>query len=366
MTKQLPRWYILTVTLLIVALIAYYFFNILVYMLLALAISFVGRPIMNFITGFQVKGKNLPRWIGAIITILILLVIFFVGWAIFIPIIVSQARALADIDYTALQHQLEGPMSKLEEFVFRYSLIDTEGRSLADYFIFQIKHLINLTFFSDVFNNLMSFTMEVMIGFFSVLFILFFFLKDRDTFYNIINTLTPDQHEAKMAESIESIKKLLTRYFIGILVQLSIIFTIVSTGLYFVGLENFLLIAFLAAFFNIIPYVGPFIGYILGLILGISVSLDISFATELLPLVLKITAVFFVAQLVDNFFSQPFIFSNSVKAHPLEIFILIVAAGSVGGVMAMVLAIPTYTVFRVMAKEFFSDSKIIRNLTKDL
>lgn len=286
--------------------------------------------------------------------------------AVFVPLIASQAQMFAEINWQGVLDQLTPIIAELEQFVFANNLIETDGLTLTDYFIQSVKNAASFPLLGDMLNNVFSTTGSFLIGYFSVLFIMFFFLKDRDMFFNIFKALTPDEYEGKLVESFDIIKVLLTRYFLGILLQITIIFTIVGIGLWFMGIKNFLLIAFLAALFNIIPYVGPAIGYVIALVLGITVSLDLGINTALAFVVLKITVVFGIAQVTDNFFSQPFIFSNSVKAHPLEIFLLILAAGSVGGVGAMILAIPFYTVLRVIGKEFFSDNKIVKTLTRNL
>ena len=71
------------------------------------------------------------------------------------------------------------------------------------------------------------------------------------------------------------------------------------------------------------------------------------------------------AQLVDNFLSQPLIFSNRVKSHPLEIFLVILISGTLFGIVGMIIAIPTYTVIKVILQEFLSDNKIVQSLTKN-
>lgn len=366
MTNQLPRWYILTLTILVVVAVAYFFSNILAYILLAAALSFVGRPLMIFFTSLHIKDTYLPRWLSAVLTILTMMVVSVGIGAIFVPLLASQTQMFIEMDWQGVVEQLQPMIADLEEFLFANNLLETNGKTLTDYIIVQLKDLASFPVISDMLNNAMSITTNLMIGYFSVLFILFFFLKDRDLFFNIITTITPDNQESKLVESFDSIKVLLTRYFLGIMLQISIIFSIVSIGLWFVGVKNFLLIAFLAAIFNIIPYVGPLIGFIIAITLGLTVSLEMGINTTLAYLAFKIWLVFAIAQLIDNFISQPFIFSNSVKAHPLEIFLLILAAGSVGGVVAMILAIPFYTVLRVIGKEFFGESKIVQKLTRNL
>ena len=69
---------------------------------------------------------------------------------------------------------------------------------------------------------------------------------------------------------------------------------------------------------------------------------------------------------IDDFVLQPTIYSSRVSAHPLEIFIVILMAGSVGGVVGLLIAVPSYTVLRVFAKEFFSEVSLVRKLTKEI
>ena len=70
--------------------------------------------------------------------------------------------------------------------------------------------------------------------------------------------------------------------------------------------------------------------------------------------------------LIDNIVFQPVIFSNSVKAHPLEIFVVVLASGFAAGIPGMILGIPAYTVIRVLAREFFYNFKPIQKITSSL
>jgi predicted PurR-regulated permease PerM len=133
-----------------------------------------------------------------------------------------------------------------------------------------------------------------------------------------------------------------------------------------VGTSHVLIIALFAALINVIPYIGPLIGFVFGITVGVVTHLDLNFYSELLPMLGYMTIVFGVVQLLDNFVVQPMIFSNSVKAHPLEIFLVILAAGMVAGIFGMVVAIPTYTIIRVVAKEFFSQHRFVKKLTENI
>ena len=129
--------------------------------------------------------------------------------------------------------------------------------------------------------------------------------------------------------------------------------------------ENAFIIAFLCALLNLIPYLGPIIGGLLMMTLTMSSFIGADFSSVILPKTSYVMIGFVIGQLIDNFFSQPFIFSNSVKSHPLEIFIVILASGTLLGPVGMIIAIPLYTTLKVISQEFLAENKIVKSLTKN-
>ena len=95
-------------------------------------------------------------------------------------------------------------------------------------------------------------------------------------------------------------------------------------------------------------------------------GLGSDFQTEVLPTTIYVMIGFWIVQVIDNNLSQPLIFSNSVKSHPLEIFLVILSAGFLFGILGMVVAVPLYTMIKVIGKEFFPKNRIIMQLTKDI
>ncbi len=219
---------------------------------------------------------------------------------------------------------------------------------------------------TSVFGTVFGFFSNFLIAIFSIFFIAFFFLKEQGLVDRIISAIIPDKFEGKSLKAMDDATKLLIRYFLGILTQVTIITVFVSTLLGLLSVKNALLIGFFAALMNIIPYIGPIIGASFAVIITVSSNLDLSFYDQMLPLLGKVVLVFALMQMLDNFLLQPFIFSKSVKAHPLEIFIIVLVGSKFGGVLGMVLAIPVYTVFRVLAKIFLSEFKVIQSITKSI
>lgn len=178
--------------------------------------------------------------------------------------------------------------------------------------------------------------------------------------------ITPDNQTIRMNNILHDSRVMLTRYMFGLIAELLCMMILIFIGLSIFGIENALIIAVIGGFMNIIPYLGPLMGGCIGVIIGIISNLGINAFEMILPNTLEIIGVFIAANAVDNFVLQPTIYSKSVFAHPIEIFLVILMAGHIGGVIGMIVAIPSYTLIRIIAKQLLSEFKFIELLTKNL
>ena len=191
-------------------------------------------------------------------------------------------------------------------------------------------------------------------------------MKDRHLLKNGMLTLVPNGNEGRFSSSLETINNLLSRYFIGLLSQITILFVLYTLILLIFDIDNALVIAFLCALLNLIPYVGPMIGAVIMFVLSMTSNIGLDFQTEILATSLWILFWYLMAQLVDNFVSQPLIFSKTTKSHPLEIFLIIIIGGLLFGIVGMIVAVPLYTALKVILKEFLAENKIVKSLTKNI
>ncbi|MEO0526280.1 MAG: AI-2E family transporter [Bacteroidota bacterium] len=343
-----------------IVLLGYFLFEIrsvLVYITIAAVISLIGRPIVLFLRR-KLKFNNT---VAVIITMLLLVGILLGIIALFIPLLVQQGQNLSLLNIDAMQTNVENLYRELTDY-FGVSTADIE-QSIKESQVFAN---LDFGFVPNFLNAFVGALGSFSVGLFSVLFIMFFFLKDSKLFEDALMVLVPDQKESKLKNSIGTIKDLLSRYFVGLVFQILILFVIYTIVLLMFGIENAVVIAFLCALLNLIPYVGPIIGGMLMLILTMTSNLGADFSTVIVPKTTYVMIGFVIGQLVDNFFSQPFIFSSSVKSHPLEIFLIIIIGGLLFGVTGMIIAVPGYTAIKVILKEFLAENKIVKSLTKNL
>ena len=224
---------------------------------------------------------------------------------------------------------------------------------------------------SGLVGSVASLVTSAFVAIFSIVFISFFFLKEDGLFERIVCALVPDKHELTLAKTMSEIKQLLSRYFIGLIIEMIGVALIDFLGLWLIArldISYAIGIAFIAGILNVIPYVGPLIGEAIGVVFGIVLKLSsgANLDVNLWLFALLILTIMLAAQLVDNFIYQPLIYSTSIKAHPLEIFIVLLMAGHIGGTVGMLVAIPAYTIVRIVAIRFFYRYKPIQRLVPDL
>lgn len=348
----------------------WYFRSVLLYIVLAAVLSLLSKPVMKFLSSIRIKGRQLPQWLAAVLSLCLIMLVFLFIFVQVIPIVVSIVQKIT-VNLSASDYSL--PVAAFTSFVDGTNawLISHLPQLGPD---FRVENSIG-KFISSVFDlnsipglieSVASVFVSVGVAIFSVVFISFFFTKDPMLFRKIVGSMVPDSIESKVIDAIGDIEHLLSRYFVGLLIEVLGVALLNFLGLWAfarIGFNAAVSIAFITGIMNIIPYVGPLVGTVLGTILATVLKFSaVGVEVHFWAFIALLLAIFIVTQLVDNFLFQPLIYSTSIKASPLEIFIVLLIAGNLAGVFGMLVAIPAYTVARVIAVHFFSNVKAIRRL----
>jgi len=346
----------------------WYFRSIVVYVLVSGVLSFMGRPLVDLLSRIRIGKWKLPRVLSALLTLIVIWGLIALFLYIFIPLITRQINYLSTIDGSKIVELIEGPVKRMEEILTTLNP-DISGKlSVSDYIASKVEGVLNIEVIQNFMGSMVGVLGNMAVAVFSISFITFFFLKDQHLFYESILMWIPDQYVENVTRALNSIKHILTRYLIGIVIQSTCIMILITTGMTIAGIEfqQALVMGLIVGTLNIIPYVGPWLGFFIVMIMGIATHINLDFPTVVVPMVMYMMIVVAITQLIDNVVFQPVIFSNSVRAHPLEIFIVVLAAGFAAGIPGMLLGIPAYTVLRVFAREFFYGFKAIQKLTSSL
>jgi predicted PurR-regulated permease PerM len=335
---------------------------IIAYVVIAIVISFICEPVAEGLTRIRIRKWRLPDWARAMVALTSFLLLIILLVVLFSPLITSEIKIISEINSEELSLRIDEQVQRSGYDMSKY----TAGGSPAQYAVQYLQRIFSAEWLQSTFNELFGVVGNAIIGLFAVLFIAFFFLKDGFLFSRIMLTITPDNQMSKIKVILTHSHGLLRRYFLGVALQSLIMACMVGVSLYALGVQNAFLIGLFAGMVNVIPYLGPLLGASLGMLIALTTSLHLDFEAQLFPLLFKVALVFVCAQIIDAFVVQPNVLGSSVKAHPLEIFIVILMAGTIGGVVGMVLAIPVYTILRVIAREFLSEYKVVESLTRPL
>ncbi|HOK25560.1 MAG TPA: AI-2E family transporter [Bacteroidales bacterium] len=345
----------------------WYFREIVIYILVAGVLSIMGRPLVDLFDRIKIRKISIPKAVSALLALLIIWGLIFLFFYIFVPLVASQIQQLSSIDSEQLVKIIEEPIRKTENLL-RALNPDLEEISVRAYIASKITDILSIEFVQDMIGSAARTMDNIVIAFFSISFITFFFLKDQHLFFESIVMWVPDKYVDNVTRALYSIKALLTRYFVGIVIQSTCIMIMMTTGMTVVGIDfhQALVMGLIAGILNVIPYVGPWLGFFITVTMGIASHLGYDFQSVIVPLVWKMALVVAITQATDNVVFQPVIFSSSVRAHPLEIFVVVLAAGFAAGIPGMILGIPAYTVLRVFAREFFYNLKAVQKITSSL
>ena len=327
------------------------------YLIIASILTLLARPVVKLLTSKLKFGSTL----ASIVAISFILIVISGVISLLIPLVLEQGKNLSLLNVNAFQDKINTLYIEFNGYLNKFnidlnqSLVDIEG--LTKNSVEAIPVLLN---------SVGSILGSITLGILSVIFITFFLLKDGEYFEKLFTQLFPTKMKKRIEKSLTEIKVLLSRYFLGLLFQLTILFTMYTIILLIFGVKDAVVIAFLCALLNLIPYIGPLIGIILMSFLTMTSYLGQDFSSVIIPKTIYVIIGYVFAQLIDNFLSQPYIFSNSIKSHPLEIFLVILSGGILFGIVGMILAIPLYTVIKVFLKVFFSNNALVKKLTKNI
>ena len=336
------------------------FSDIVIYCVLSLVLTTLLKPLVNVLNRLQIFAWQVPRALAIIFSFLVVAAIIWIIVWLFLPIVSTQVNILFSLDYRGLLHRITEPIYHIEQ-----ALINLHITNKAPGFLSKLMQDTLITFFKDIkvtsiLNYFVGITGNLFMTILSVGFITFLLLYEERVLYRSFIAFVPNRYFEMVTSWMFKVEKCFVSYLGGLAIQIGIIFSLVVTGLYIAGVQYAPTIALFAVLANLIPYIGPLLGGTFAIIVGVSATDTMLFSYVNLILIIKIGIVFSIVQLVDNLFVQPLVFSRSVRAHPIEIFLIIFVGATLAGVVGMVVAIPVYTILKLSIVEGYKNLSAYR------
>lgn len=359
------RWYVWLPSLIVIALIFILLPRVLIYLLSSFVISLILSPIKNLFLKIKIKKFHLSPSIATLLSMIIFFGLIIVFFVYVMPPIITKLSSLLTIDYDSLLLQLQSSLNPLEDTLKYYKIAneDFSFTQIIQKYITQFQSNINI---EETFTNIINSFGDIIIGVITVIFFSFFIVKDQNVFPSLVKSLFAERYHTIIDNIINDTRVLLSRYFLGILIDQIIVFALIFLVFTLIGYDYAILIAFFAGLFNIIPYFGPLIALIIAILLGIVSTLTAGADTQLIWTIIITIAGFESIKSLDNFVLQPNIYARSVKSTPFEVFLILMIGEELFGIVGMILSVPVYTLLRIIALQTLQGVPLIQKITSDI
>jgi len=344
--------------------LGWYFSDITIYIIISLILALLCSPVKRILKKIHFKKFKVGDSLSAALSMTLVVGVLFGLFALLFVPLTEQVKAITSLE-SVHYDKFNQTIEQIDNLLKEYNILKAEENLEKIITTHTLKYIRSINL-SSAFNNIFQLIGSLFLGVFSVLFISFFLLKDVPRLRRAAVNMVSTERQSKMIQILERSKVLLSNYFIGLFVEILIITGLQYVILFLLDVPNALLISVIAGVLVIVPYIGVVIACVLGCILGALSAFTAGGGLDTTVIVWKILITLVFCRLLDSFFLLPYIASKSVKAHPLEIFIVVLISGSLAGITGMILGIPAYTVIRIVAQEFFGDNNFVKTFTANI
>lgn len=296
--------------------------------LLSLLFAIMLRPVVNFL----IKKLRFPHFIAVVFAI-VLFVTLFLGLFYFISIQISDMandwgkikdNFLFHIEHFQRMIRDNFHLSKREQNEF---IAKTAKDSLDSG-----KQIVGSTLnsFADIVLN------ATLIPIYTFLFLLY-----QNHFITFLCKVVKPENHRKLREILFQIKIAVQSYVVGLLFEMVAVSVLTIIGLYFIGVQYFILLGIITGILNLVPYIGILFAGALSIVVSLSGSTDLS-------IVLGVIVVNVIVQLIDNNILVPLFINSKVQINALVSIIGIIIGNVLGGITGMFLAIPVIAIIKVI------------------
>ena len=193
-------------------------------------------------------------------------------------------------------------------------------------------------------------------------FILYYMLLDGHKFSGFVAEKFPPKAQHSLRELLTDISKQIAKYIRGQLGVGLAVMIMFGIGYTIIGLPYGILLAMMAGFFNMIPYVGSILAqvpvFIVALIAG---------GPKLLILVIIVLV---IEQPIEGHVIAPKILGDALAIHPVTVIVVLLTGAHIFGVLGVILGVPTYAVLKVLVTRIYtwwrSNSALFKEGTEEV
>lgn len=287
--------------------------------------------VLSPVVGFFVRKK-----MNRVLAITITLVLVFLVSGLFVLVLWSQVSIFTE-SFPKLLDKLDETVNRSVLWVSTNFNISSES---ANKFIADTKAGILTSSQSSIGTTISSMGNALIVIFLIPVYV-FMILFYQPLLLDFIRKLFGKNNNDNVNEVLSSIKTIIQRYLVAILIEAAIIATLQAVGLLFIGIDYAILFGIIGGLLNVIPYIGG--------ILAVSLPMTVAIATKssyIYPLL--VLGLYMVIQFIDNHYILPKLVASKVKVNALISVIVMIAGGMLWGIPGMIMSIPLTAILKVI------------------
>ena len=308
------------------------------------------------------KKKKSVRGLAVALQWIIILVGLFIVVSHLVSVITKQARAANSEDIIegikTYANSINELYRELIDRLDKLNINSAEIKSSVDTFTNNLgKYMLNLS--SQLGNLAGNLKDGLATALFALIFSIYFLLdmpKLKKYWGRVLGIILPEKVKTTLDTLIKDADKVFSGYIRGQAIDAFMVGVVVSVVFSIIGIQYAIVIGLLIGLGNLIPYMGPIVGYSSIVIVGIATSDYKSMVIAAIALL--------IIQAIDGNLIYPKLLSTSVNIHPMIVIISLTVGASIGGLVGMIVAVPTGALVKVWFERLINIAEK-RNVNKD-
>jgi predicted PurR-regulated permease PerM len=323
---RVERYNSILAALVLTGLVLYFAKDILMLLVFAMLLAMLLNPVAE-----KLEKKGMKRVWSTILCLLLVLLAF-------AAIITLVSAEIGQISEKSAQIRQKGEQLLKEVQTYVQQRFDIPPEEQDRMMKEQSKNLSETA--KTVGQGLVVGTAGILVSFVMVLVFMFLFLLQKEKYKTFLLKLCSSQDKAELEKLVSRISTVSQKYLLGMIYSILIMTTLYSIGFLIVGLENAILLAFIASVLIIIPYIGAWVG---GLI-----PVTVALVTGDSSTALAVAGVMIVVQTLDNNFIEPYVVGGEVRLSAAATVLALLAGSAIWGIPGVVLFIPLTGILKIV------------------
>ena len=304
---------------------------------------------------FKIIRKK-ARPISIFVIYLIALIIIVLAINFIVPALATSVTDLANNLVNYYNNTIEGFKNIPEDSILRKIDIEKIANSLAN---INIEEFINLDTITQYAKGAIGIA-NGLFDFFVSLIVSVYILLERKQILGFIKKLAGVIFKEKtynaLGKYFNNTNAIFFKFLSSQILDGFVIGVLTSIAMMILGVRYAILLGFLIGLSNLIPYFGA--------IVGVGIAIIITIFTEGITQAIWLAIIVIILQQIDANIINPKIVGNSLKISPLLVIFAVTVGGAYFGVLGMFLAVPVFTVLKILIQDYIEYKNKIKNVTQ--